>query len=165
MLVTCLQTPISAFSISGNTLMCSDCVQQTIYETAPAAGTAYYNYFCAEGYSALTIFRETPGTSSSFSSTVSEPSSTTSAISTSEASTTPTPSPSPSPAASKTNQAWIAGPVLGAAAFVIACAALWYLVHTRRRRPKPYEQQREFTMAQHIPSEIDGRSLAEMGMR
>ncbi|KAF2806207.1 uncharacterized protein BDZ99DRAFT_479483 [Mytilinidion resinicola] len=169
MLVDCLQTQISVVSISGTTLMCSNCVKQTIYETTPAAGTAYYNYFCAEGYSALTIFRETQGISSSFSSTSTNTTpASTSALSippTATPTTSTTPSPSSQPTQSKTNQAWIAGPALGAAAFVVACIALGFVVYTRRRRPKPYEHS-EYTAAQQSPSEIDGRSVpAEMGMR
>ncbi|PLB52766.1 hypothetical protein P170DRAFT_111958 [Aspergillus steynii IBT 23096] len=113
---------------NGKICACPTCRTMTIFQTAPYETPSASNVFCANYWVAFTIFRKLPATTTS-----SEPSTITTAASTSSttlpsatASSTALPEPDASPTgSSNSNQAWIAGPVVGSIAAVATIAAFY----------------------------------------
>ncbi|PWY94978.1 hypothetical protein BO94DRAFT_530869, partial [Aspergillus sclerotioniger CBS 115572] len=139
----------------------------TIYQSEPYATPSAYNIFCANFWSANTIYRELPASTTTSSATSgSTPSVTTASITstfqtasatqTSTASPTATNSPS-----SKKSRAWIAGAVIGAVAGVVAiiAAAIFFLRYRVSRRPEAVQYE---NVAPRPVSELPSEAYTEM---
>ncbi|GKZ59942.1 hypothetical protein AnigIFM63309_001398 [Aspergillus niger] len=143
----------------------------TIYQSEPYATPSAYNLFCADFWSAYTIYRELPATTTSTTSATSD--STTSAttapitsMATKTASGTQTSTASPSSTSTSSSgksQAWIAGPVIGAVAGVLAIAAvvIFFLRRRMTRHPQAMDYQSVSPSARTV-SELPTESLTGM---
>lgn len=152
----CTQLLSTASGLDNGVIQCilpsASCITQTIYATSPDIGDSVTDYFCGVGgaWSALTVFRDIPSTSSSSSSSTSSsfPSSTSSLPSTTSSaspnssstvasptsSSTSTPTSTSHKSGSSSSKAWIAGPVLGAIAVLGFVAFLvWYFWNRKRK--------------------------------
>ncbi|RAL02480.1 uncharacterized protein BO80DRAFT_423903 [Aspergillus ibericus CBS 121593] len=137
------------YNIENKTLDCAadsmQCQTMTIYQSEPYATPSASNLFCANFWSANTIYRELPATTTSSATSGSTPSVTTASITSAPSSTqtaTASPSATSSPSAKK-SRAWIAGAVIGAVAGVVAiiAATIFFLRHRITRRPEAIQYE------------------------
>ncbi|CAK46332.1 uncharacterized protein An12g07030 [Aspergillus niger] len=183
------------YNVDNKTLDCGSesmsCQTMTIYQSEPYATPSAYNLFCADFWSAYTIYRELPATTTSTTSATSgKPEShlsqrhqmslmvlpidsTTSAttapitsMATKTASGTQTSTASPSSTSTSSSgksQAWIAGPVIGAVAgvLVIAAVVIFFLRRRITRHPQAMEYQSVSPSARTV-SELPTESLTGM---
>ncbi|GKZ26473.1 hypothetical protein AbraIFM66951_003633 [Aspergillus brasiliensis] len=144
----------------------------TIYQSEPYATPSAYNLFCADFWSAYTIYRELPATTTSTTSATSDSkaSATTAPITsvatqTSSATQTSTASPSSTSTSSSSgkSQAWIAGPVIGAVVGVgaVAAAVIFFLRRRIIQSPQAMEYQSVSPRARTV-SELPTESLTGM---
>ncbi|PYI12674.1 hypothetical protein BO78DRAFT_8229 [Aspergillus sclerotiicarbonarius CBS 121057] len=152
------------YNVDNKTLDCASdsmqCQTMTIYQSEPYATPSASNLFCANFWSANTIYRELPATTTTSSATSgSTPSVTTASITSSTTSATQTSTASPSATSSpsaKRSRAWIAGAVIGAVAGVVAivAATIFFLRHRISRRPEAVQYENVSTKpVSELPSE------------
>ncbi|PYH71007.1 uncharacterized protein BO88DRAFT_486380 [Aspergillus vadensis CBS 113365] len=163
------------YDVDNKTLDCGSesmsCQTMTIYQSEPYATPSAYNLFCADFWSAYTIYRELPATTTSTTSATSDSTAsattapiTSMATQTSSATQTSTASPSSTHTSSSgKSQAWIAGPVIGAVVGVgaIAAAVIFFLRRRITRGPQAMEYQSVSPGARTV-SELPTESLTGM---
>ncbi|OJJ70104.1 hypothetical protein ASPBRDRAFT_56827 [Aspergillus brasiliensis CBS 101740] len=164
------------YNVDNKTLDCGaesmSCQTMTIYQSEPYATPSAYNLFCADFWSAYTIYRELPATTTSTTSATSDSkaSATTAPITsvatqTSSATQTSTASPSSTSTSSSSGkrQAWIAGPVIGAVVGVgaVAAAVIFFLRRRIIQSPQAMEYQSVSPRARTV-SELPTESLTGM---
>jgi len=149
---------------NGFSLACSagsSCMTATIYETSPFGLPSANNIACRTAWSANTLYRRLPQSTTSSSTS---PSRSPILTSSSTASVQSTPSPTPSP-----NKSWIAGAVIGpiaAIALIILALRMAPLYRKKPRLATPhhpgYKAQQPAEMEAQIPAEMEDKQLAEM---
>ncbi|KAJ5174273.1 uncharacterized protein N7482_000150 [Penicillium canariense] len=119
----------------------------TIFQTSPYGTPTATNIFCAEVWSAFSLYRELPvsttSSSSSSSSTASTVSSTQSQTRTSSSIPSQTSASTTSTSESNSSKAWIAGAVVGPVAGVAVIAGLAWFMFRRKQKETESEKSQE----------------------
>ncbi|KAI2794571.1 hypothetical protein POX_a01170 [Penicillium oxalicum] len=131
----------------------------TIFQTSPYGTPSATNIFCADAWSAFSVYRELPvptttSTSSSVDSTLSTtqsdprtslpiPSQTSPSASQTNTSASQTSTSSPSPPESHSSKAWIAGVVVGVIAGLAIIVGLFFFFRRKQKKMQPEKPEEE----------------------